>query len=161
MGTMIRTAAAVGFEKILLTKGSVNPWNPKVLRAAMGAHFSVPIYSRLNFDQIVHFLKQSSHVLVADSQQDRINSVDYTNLANILPNIQAKSGGLNLTLIMSNETRGISDELLEIEHELNKQHKHKLLRVNIPLSNQVESLNCSIAFAILSYELRRLLKAKM
>ncbi len=153
---MIRTAAGVGCEKILLTKGSVNPWNPKVLRAAMGAHFRLPIYNRLNYDQILNFLKQPALILVADSQKDQINSIDYSDLTRILPKIRQERK-LNIILVMSNETRGISDEMSKIEKEINDKKINNMLRVNIS-SNQVESLNCSIAFAILAYEIKRILQ---
>ena len=45
LGTVLRTAAAAGVEAVFLTPGTVEPFNPKVVRAAMGAHFQVPILS--------------------------------------------------------------------------------------------------------------------
>ncbi len=43
LGTVIRTAAAAGVDLIALTPGTVDPFNPKVLRAGMGGHFRVPL----------------------------------------------------------------------------------------------------------------------
>lgn len=43
LGTMLRTAGAAGVGRVILTKGTVDPFNPKVLRAGMGAHFRVPV----------------------------------------------------------------------------------------------------------------------
>ena len=43
LGTILRTALAAGVEALFLTKGTVDPFNPKVVRGAMGAHFRIPI----------------------------------------------------------------------------------------------------------------------
>ncbi|KAM9359055.1 rRNA methyltransferase 3A, mitochondrial [Symphorus nematophorus] len=67
LGTMLRCAAAAGCHNILLTKGCVDAWEPKVLRAAMGAHFRLPIYTSLNWDDIENHLPKPVTVHVADS----------------------------------------------------------------------------------------------
>ncbi|MCC7360989.1 MAG: RNA methyltransferase [Anaerolineales bacterium] len=43
LGTVLRTAAAAGVQAVFLTPGTVDPYNPKVVRAAMGAHFHLPL----------------------------------------------------------------------------------------------------------------------
>lgn len=43
LGTLLRTSLAAGVEAVFLTKGTVDPYNPKVVRGAMGAHFHLPI----------------------------------------------------------------------------------------------------------------------
>ncbi len=43
LGTILRTAHVAGVEALFLTKGTVDPFNPKVVRSAMGAHFHIPI----------------------------------------------------------------------------------------------------------------------
>ena len=72
MGTIIRTAAAIGCDRILLTKGSVNPWSSKVLRSSMGAHFNARIYDNLDISQISYFLAQSSHIFLADNKETEL-----------------------------------------------------------------------------------------
>ncbi|TNN66060.1 rRNA methyltransferase 3A, mitochondrial [Liparis tanakae] len=67
LGTMLRCAAAAGCSNVLLTKGCVDAWEPKVLRAAMGAHFRLPIYSSLNWDDVEKHLPEPVTVHVADS----------------------------------------------------------------------------------------------
>ncbi|XP_037534182.1 rRNA methyltransferase 3A, mitochondrial [Nematolebias whitei] len=67
LGTMLRSAAAAGCSKVLLTKGCVDAWEPKVLRAAMGAHFRFPIYPHLDWDDVEDHLPKSVIVHVADS----------------------------------------------------------------------------------------------
>ncbi|KAL7400366.1 hypothetical protein ABVT39_010899 [Epinephelus coioides] len=67
LGTMLRCAAAAGCREVLLTKGCVDAWEPKVLRAAMGAHFRLPIYSSLGWDDMEKHLPKLVTVHVADS----------------------------------------------------------------------------------------------
>lgn len=95
LGTMLRCAAAAGCYDVLLTKGTtccqikqasqsplklleinsfflkktgcVDVWEPKVLRAAMGAHFRLPVFSNLEWDDIERRLPKSLTVHIADS----------------------------------------------------------------------------------------------
>ncbi|XP_061575601.1 rRNA methyltransferase 3A, mitochondrial [Cololabis saira] len=68
LGTMVRCAAAAGCSNVLLTKGCVDVWEPKVLRAAMGAHFRLPIYPSLDWDDVEKHLPQQVIVHVAESR---------------------------------------------------------------------------------------------
>ncbi|XP_041656025.1 rRNA methyltransferase 3A, mitochondrial isoform X2 [Cheilinus undulatus] len=67
LGTMLRCAAAAGCHNVLLTKGCADAWEPKVLRAAMGAHFRLPIYPNLSWPDVENHLPNSVTVHVADS----------------------------------------------------------------------------------------------
>ncbi|XP_042343100.1 rRNA methyltransferase 3A, mitochondrial [Plectropomus leopardus] len=67
LGTMLRCAVAAGCHDVLLTKGCVDAWEPKVLRAAMGAHFRLPIHSSLGWEDVEKHLPESVTVHVADS----------------------------------------------------------------------------------------------
>ncbi|XP_014859137.1 PREDICTED: rRNA methyltransferase 3, mitochondrial [Poecilia mexicana] len=66
LGTMLRCAAAAGCHEVLLTKGCVDVWEPKVLRAGMGAHFRLPVYPNLDWDEIRNHLPNSVTAHVAD-----------------------------------------------------------------------------------------------
>ncbi|XP_010188232.1 PREDICTED: RNA methyltransferase-like protein 1, partial [Mesitornis unicolor] len=68
MGTILRSAAGVGCEKVLLTKGCVDPWEPKVLRAGMGAHFRLPIVANLDWESVPSNLPAGVQVCVADNK---------------------------------------------------------------------------------------------
>uniref|UniRef100_UPI0037E73024 rRNA methyltransferase 3A, mitochondrial n=1 Tax=Semicossyphus pulcher TaxID=241346 RepID=UPI0037E73024 len=70
LGTMLRCAAAAGCQDVLLTKGCVDAWEPKVLRAAMGAHFRLPIYPNLSWADVDNHLPKPVTVHVADSSCD-------------------------------------------------------------------------------------------
>ncbi|NXO78750.1 MRM3 methyltransferase, partial [Sitta europaea] len=67
LGTILRSAAGAGCEKVLLTKGCVDPWEPKVLRAGMGAHFRVPIIASLDWESVPTNLPAGTQVCVADN----------------------------------------------------------------------------------------------
>ncbi|XP_051891505.1 rRNA methyltransferase 3A, mitochondrial isoform X1 [Pristis pectinata] len=66
LGTILRSAAAAGCSKILVTKGCVDVWEPKVLRAGMGAHFRIPVVSNLEWEVVPNYLSTSTCVHVAD-----------------------------------------------------------------------------------------------
>ncbi|NWI21924.1 MRM3 methyltransferase, partial [Crypturellus soui] len=68
LGTILRSAAGAGCEKVLLTKGCVDPWEPKVLRAGMGAHFRVPIVANLDWESLPKELPAGTQVCVADNR---------------------------------------------------------------------------------------------
>ncbi|NXK45806.1 MRM3 methyltransferase, partial [Chauna torquata] len=68
LGTVLRSAAGAGCEKVLLTKGCVDPWEPKVLRAGMGAHFRVPIVANLDWESVPSNLPAGVQVCVADNK---------------------------------------------------------------------------------------------
>ncbi|KAL7848597.1 hypothetical protein SRHO_G00202200 [Serrasalmus rhombeus] len=67
LGTILRCAAAVGCDRVLLNKGCVDAWEPKVLRAAMGAHFRLPIFPGLDWNDISQHLPKPVTVHVADN----------------------------------------------------------------------------------------------
>ncbi|XP_035290148.1 rRNA methyltransferase 3B, mitochondrial [Anguilla anguilla] len=67
VGTILRCAAAAGCQSVLLTKGCVDVWEPKVLRAAMGAHFRVPIIPNLDWEVIPKYLPTTVTVHLADN----------------------------------------------------------------------------------------------
>ncbi|NXD28604.1 MRM3 methyltransferase, partial [Spelaeornis formosus] len=69
LGTILRSAAGAGCEKVLLTKGCVDPWEPKVLRAGMGAHFRVPIIGSLDWESVPTNLPAGTQVYVADNNE--------------------------------------------------------------------------------------------
>ncbi|XP_078536007.1 rRNA methyltransferase 3, mitochondrial isoform X1 [Lissotriton helveticus] len=67
LGTILRSAAGAGCSKVLLTKGCVDAWEPKVLRAGMGAHFRIPVITSLEWDVLRNYLSEDTRVYVADN----------------------------------------------------------------------------------------------
>ncbi|HHY15290.1 MAG TPA: RNA methyltransferase, partial [Firmicutes bacterium] len=131
MGTLIRTAVASGVRGLLAVEGSVDLYNPKVVRSTAGAIFHLPhwVFPRT---RVLELLDSSeSSVVVADLER----AVDYW----------AVSYPQNVAVVIGNEARGV--------HELFRNRAD--LRVKIPLVGAVESLNASVASAVLLYEILR------
>ncbi|XP_076835694.1 rRNA methyltransferase 3B, mitochondrial [Brachyhypopomus gauderio] len=72
LGVVLRCAVAAGCHSVLLTKGCVDVWETKVLRAAMGAHFCLPIIPNLTWVDIHSHLPAATTVHVADNCRDTI-----------------------------------------------------------------------------------------
>lgn len=129
VGTLLRSAAAAGVEAVLLSPGSADPWQPKVVRAGMGAHFRVPILRAPLSDLAWHF---SGLKWVLADVRDAIPLWQ----ADLRP---------PLALIVSNEAHGPSEWARTQAQE----------RVYIPMPGQMESLNVAMAGSILLFEIVR------
>jgi TrmH family RNA methyltransferase len=132
VGTLLRTADAAGINQVYLTKGTVDPYNPKVLRAAMGSHFHLNIVEVDQEDGFIQLLKTKQvKIVVADVQG-----------AESIYGIKAHTP---LMLVLGNEAKGPDKRWLEAADQVAK----------IPLLGKAESLNVSIAGAIIIYEIVR------
>ncbi|XP_029467953.1 rRNA methyltransferase 3, mitochondrial [Rhinatrema bivittatum] len=67
LGTILRSAAGAGCSKVLLTKGCVDAWEPKVIRAGMGAHFRIPVISSLEWEVVPNYISADTKICVADN----------------------------------------------------------------------------------------------
>lgn len=72
MGTLIRTAAAAGCSQLLLSKGCVDPWELKVLRAGAGSHFRIPIYSGIAWEYMPSYVTPETPVYLADHRSEEL-----------------------------------------------------------------------------------------
>ncbi len=124
MGTIIRTAAAFGFGAIITTAGSVDIFNPKVVRATQGAMFAIDIARRITIKEILGRL-HGSHTIYA------LSAGGDTDLREIRIDRQA-------ALIIGAEIAGVSEQFLRAT-------EHK---VRISISTTVESLNAAVAAGI-------------
>ncbi len=130
-GTVIRSAEAFGASGVLALPGTVNVWNPKVLRASAGSAFRVPVvYERSA--SIFDALARRRIPVLAAVQNDGI------------PCSQANLAGPAAVLI-GNEGSGLSAELLD----------RAQARIAVPMPGPVESLNAAVAASILLYEAAR------
>lgn len=131
LGTILRTAAAAGCTGALLTTGTVDPYNEKVVRASMGALFYLPVVSGLEPGEIVSRLKDRAKIIVGHVAGEVFyHECDYKG---------------DLALVVGNENRGPSLEILAQAYA----------RVKIPLWGPVESLNVAVAAGLLLYEAAR------
>ncbi|MGB9791574.1 MAG: 23S rRNA (guanosine(2251)-2'-O)-methyltransferase RlmB [Thermacetogeniaceae bacterium] len=133
LGTIIRTAEAVGAEAVFLGEGTADLYNPKALRATMGSVFRVPTFSRVNLGELLGRMKKSGiFVVAADPHAEQIY-------------YEADLRHLRVAVVIGNEGRGIDRHLLELSD----------IRVKIPLEGKVESLNAAVASALILFEIRR------
>jgi TrmH family RNA methyltransferase len=133
LGSLMRTAKAAGTQALILTPGSVDPFSPKVLRAAMGAHFHLPMRT-FEWPAIDHLLKDRVlplQLFLAES--DRGLSVWEANLRQ------------PCALIIGGEAGGASQEA----------HHRANTSLKIPMPGHSESLNAAVAAAIMIFEVVR------
>jgi TrmH family RNA methyltransferase len=132
VGTILRTAAAVGVDGVLLSADSAAIESPKVLRASAGAWFRVAAAHYEDVVEQVHAYKRAGFQVVATAPLAELAywSVDYTQPTLIL---------------VGNEGAGLSPLLAQSADK----------QVSIPLCAGVESLNAAIATAVLLYEVKR------
>lgn len=131
VGTVIRTAAALGVDTSFALPGTVDLWNAKVVRSSMGALFHHPVLS-VDWDTLGSWCRQHDvRLWGGDMQGDRIEEVPRP-----LP--------ARLALIVSNEGAGLSSAAESLVER----------RVCIPMASTVESLNVAVATGILLHALR-------
>jgi TrmH family RNA methyltransferase len=129
VGTMLRTAAAAGVEVVLMGPGCADPYNPKALRAGMGAHFRLPIVEQ-SWEEIAAYC-QDSVIYAADSHGElRYDSVDW---------------GRPWGVIIGSEAHGLSAAGQNLANS----------RVYIPMAAATESINAAAAAAVILFEAQR------
>lgn len=128
LGTLIRTGAAAGVDLLLLTRGTVDPTNPKAIRAAMGAHYRVPLRT-LDWDSIAASYP-AHRVYLADAAGDTL----YTAINWRAPSI----------IVVGGEAHGFGASAARVPHT----------RVRIPMAPGAESLNAAIAAGVLIFAAR-------
>lgn len=129
LGTIIRTADAGGADGILLSKGSVELYNPKVLRATMGSLFHLPIIENIDLKESILMLKSQGVMILAGHLEGQVLPYD----------IDMRQ---SVAILIGNEANGLSIETSALCDKL----------VKIPMIGKAESLNASMAAGILIYE---------
>lgn len=129
MGTVIRTCDAGGVDGIILTKGCVDIYNPKVVRSTMGSLFHLPIYRNQSIDGVLK--KCSQHNIITISAHLKGNYAPY--------DVDMTKG---CAILIGNEARGLKNSTAEQTSTL----------VKIPMPGKAESMNAAVAAAILIYE---------
>jgi len=134
MGTLLRTARAAGVDGVMILDGSVDVYSPKVVRAGMGAHFSLSIQTvtveglLANFDEL--FVNRPRIIAMVVSEGKPIWSSDLQQ---------------SCALVVGGEANGVSNEMLEICDE----------KITIPMEDDTESLNAGIAGSVALFEVLR------
>ncbi len=128
LGTILRTVDSVGLSQIVLSKTSVDAYNPKVVRSTMGAIFRVKIIEAEDLVQTLKNIKKNKFKVVATSLagSEDIYNMEYTKKA----------------IVIGNESKGVSKEILDVSDS----------KIKIPMLGKTESLNASIATGVILYE---------
>lgn len=128
LGTILRTAEAVGARDLWLGSGTVDPYNPKVVRSAMGSLFRSRI-RRGDLSEAIPELKKQGYFVVGTSPH-----AEQAHYDKVYPE--------KVAFLLGNEGQGISSRLKALMD----------LHVRLPMPGQVESLNVSVTTGILLYE---------
>jgi len=131
VGTLLRSAEAVGVSEVFCVSGTADVYSPKVVRAAMGAHFRLPLRQDLSWDEADTLLAASDHVYVAEMD----GNMPY----------YAADWRQRATLIIGNEANGVTDEA----------RARATKSIMIPMAPEVESLNAAVAGSIILFEAAR------
>jgi TrmH family RNA methyltransferase len=129
LGTLLRSAAASDVDVVLLPPETVDAYNPKVVRGAMGAHFRLPILEAA-WAEIAERVRGMNVYLAAADGELTYSVPDWTQPS---------------ALIVGGEASGASKDALQLATK----------RISIPLSREVESLNAAVAAGIILFEAKR------
>lgn len=131
MGTILRTADSLNFTQILVSKGTADQYNPKVVRSTMGAIFRVKVIECEDLTKTLKELKKHKiKIYATDLKTDKsIYDVSFQKSA----------------IVIGNEANGVSTEIINLADE----------KIKIPMSGKTESLNAAVATSIILYEAKR------
>jgi TrmH family RNA methyltransferase len=131
-GTVLRTADAAGVDSVMFSGDSVDPYNPKTVRASAGSLFHVPFSVQGEPRALAASLAASGYRTLATVVQD---GADYATLDWSVPT----------ALFLGNESAGLGPDILEAMGG----------SVGIPMDGQAESLNVGVACAVICFEALR------
>lgn len=126
LGSILRTCAAAGIGHVLLSRGSAHAWSPRVMRAAMGAHFALAIYEAADLQAAA---RDFAGTRIA-TRQRAPRTVFEADLKG------------SIALLLGNEGAGLSAGLLATADHV----------VSIPMPGKAESLNVAAAAAVCLFE---------
>lgn len=132
LGTIIRSGEAAGVTAVIASRGTVDLYNPKTIRATMGSVYRVPFFTMDEFGQTIRGIKEQGMKLYAAHLQ---GSCLYDE-----PDYSGKCG-----FLIGNEGKGLTQKTAELAD----------VYIRIPMEGRVESLNAAIAASVLMYEANR------
>ena len=131
LGTLFRTSLGFGSGGMVLGRGTVSPFNPKVVRGSSGTFLRVPFEFDIDLVDHINFLRSKGYTIIATDLHARQTLKD-------IPSHKLRK----MAFLVGNEGAGTNQYLIELADET----------VKIPMSSELESLNVSVAHGILSYE---------
>ena len=133
VGTLLRSAAAFGFDGVILSEGCASVYAPKTLRASMGAAVRIPVIETGAMPQAIALLREKGITCLAAA------------LYQSQPLSAAKAGYPGgVCVVIGSEGQGLTDETIAACSST----------VRIPMTDRVESLNAGIAGSILLWHFR-------
>lgn len=129
LGTILRTADAAGIDMVVLSIGTVDLYNPKVVKATMGAIFRLNILKDIDLYSYIKDLKEKGIQIFAAHLNGTKNHYESSYIA-------------GTCFLMGNEGDGLSNDLSGLATEY----------IKIPMRSEAESLNVAVATSILVYE---------
>lgn len=131
MGTAVRTAEALGYDEIYITKGSSDIYSPKTVRASMGSLFRMNFKRDIGVEDILELQKQGfSIIATTPSGNEALEKLDVPK---------------KFAVVIGNEAHGVSDEILNLADK----------RVKISMDGMAESLNAAVAAGIVMHWLKK------
>ena len=131
LGTLFRTSLGFGSDGMILGRGTVSPFNPKVVRGSSGTFLRVPFEFGVDLVDQINFLRSKGYTIIATDLHAK------QSLRQIPQNKLRK-----MAFLVGNEGAGTNPYFIELADET----------VKIPMSSELESLNVAVAHGILSYE---------
>ena len=131
LGTILRSAEAFGATGVVSLPGTVNPWNPKAVRASAGSVFRVPLLAASERECFTHFREAGVKILAAT-----VRAAQPAGLVDMAGPV---------ALLIGNEGSGVAEDLAVKTDG----------KITIPCPGPVESLNAAVAASVLLYEASR------
>lgn len=128
LGTILRTVDSIGLKQILVSKGTADIFNPKVVRSTMGAIFRVKVIECEDLQVTLKEIKKHKFKIVVTSLQTD-KSLYYVEFK-------------KKVIVIGNEANGVSEKIQNIADE----------KIKIPMLGKTESLNASVATGVVLYE---------
>jgi len=128
LGAILRTADAAQVDAVLICDPRVDVWNPNVIRASRGAVFAVPVVEVASSEALTWLRSRKMRVLAATPSAEALHT-----------DVDMRGA---LAIAVGTEDKGLTDFWMQ----------NADLRVKIPMGGKVNSLNVSIATALLTYE---------
>ena len=128
LGTILRTVDSIGLTQIIISKGTADVFNPKVIRSSMGAIFRVKVIESEDLKQTLLEIKKHKFELLVTSLQTKKSVYDIKYKKKII--------------VIGNEANGVSKEIQELSD----------YKIKIPMLGKTESINASVEAGAILYE---------
>ncbi len=128
LGAIARSAEAFNFDGIIVSEGGCDPYNPKALRASMGALLRIPVIVMPHFVEFISDCGLNTYATVVDRSADSIRSANFD---------------MGSIALIGNEANGLSEAAVAACNN----------KITIPMTGKAESLNAATAAAIVMWEM--------